>query len=236
MAEPFAVFRRELQLFEILWPVAGKDGQIQRLTYATMPIAIWSVHKGPDAGKTEQIHIKGKPVDLISTGAVLTTENYPNPIPIVYCSKTRYFPASIKGIRVAYMDDLDASYFSKKAYGSKALSITFRGDRTEVVEEGIVAEENVEELPPIVLRRPTPYEPEECDGCSATLARSDTASDPVKVGSCLTVLFLFFLTAYLSNKSLAGTYPHFLPLNPFEETCPANDFPIFKDPYSAYYP
>ena len=171
-------------------------------------------------------------------------------IPIVYCSKTRYFPASIKGIRVAYMDDLDASYFSKKAYGSKALSITFRGDRTEVVEEGIVAEENVEELPPIVLRRPTPYEPEECDGrtlsnpgseqqsdgCSATLARSDTASDHMKVGSCLTILFLFFLTAYLSNKSLAGTYPHFLPLNPFEETCPANDFPIFKDPYSAYYP
>ena len=223
MTEPFAVFRRELQLFEILRPVSGSAASsIQRLAYATVPVAVWSVHKGPDAGKTEQIHIKGKPVDLISTGAILTTENYPTPIPIVYCSKTRYFPTSIKGIRVVYMDDLDASYFSKKAYGSKALSITFRGDRTEVVEEGIDTEEKVEELPPIVLHQPTPYEPEECDS--------------LKVGSCLTVLFLFLFTAYLSNKSLAGTYPHFLPLNPFEETCPANDFPIFKDPYSAYYP
>lgn len=225
MTEPFAVFRRELQLFEILRPVAGSASaaSIQRLAYATVPVAVWSVHKGPDAGKTEQIHIKGKPVDLISTGAVLTSENYPTPIPIVYCSKTRYFPASIKGIRVAYMDDLDAAYFSKKAYGSKALSITFRGDRTEVVEEGIAAEDQATPTLPtqVYIPKPPAYEPEECD--------------PIKVGSCLTILFLFFLTAYLSNQSLARSYP-LTPINPFEETCTANPYAFFKDPYSAYYP
>ena len=229
--KPFAVFRRELQLFEILCAVVGKDEQIQRLAYASVPVAVWSIRSTPTipAGKTQQIHIKGKPVDLVSTGAVLTTENYPESIPIVYCSKTRYFPASIRGIRVVYMDGLDAAYFSKKTYGSKALAITFQGDRTVVVEKddvppSVEPEAETPILPPPRYRRPPAYEPEECD--------------MVKVGSCLTVLFLFFFTAYRSNQSLVRSHPlHPLnPLNPFEESCPADSYSFFKDPYSAYYP
>ena len=232
MAEPFAVFRRDLQLFEILCAVLGKDSSIQRLAYASVPVAVWSVRRAEEerAGETEQIHIKGKPVDLVSTGAVLTAENYPNSIPIVYCSKTRYFPASIRGIRIVYMDGLDAGYFSKKTYGSKALAITFQGDRTVVVEKDEAkpvaspspeAEVETPAIPAPLIRRPPPYEPEECD--------------MVKVGSCLTILFLFFLTAYLSNQSLVRSHP-LHPLNPFEESCAADEYTFFNDPYSAYYP
>jgi hypothetical protein len=248
MEKPFAVFRRELQLFEILRAVVGKDGGIQRLAYAELPAsavgAVWSVRKGPQAaqasaavetlasagsvlasaGSAVQLHIKGKPVELLSTGAVLTTENYPEPIPIVYCSKSRYFPTSIRGIRVSYMDGLDPAYFTKKSYGSKALSITFRGDRTEVVEEGLVeaeAEGEAEPTPtPYVARPREPYEPEECD--------------MVKVGSCLAVLFIFILTAYLSNKSIAHSHNHLL--HPFSDTCSAEDASFYMDPYTAYYP
>lgn len=239
MEKPFAVFRRELQLFEILRAVVGKDGDIQRLAYAELPAsavgAVWSVRKAAQAaqasaavetlasaGSAVQLHIKGKPVDLISTGAVLTTENYPEPIPIVYCSKSRYFPTSIRGIRVSYMDGLDPAYFTKKSYGSKALSITFRGDRTEVVEEGLL-EAEAEPTPtptPYVARAREPYEPEECD--------------MVKVGSCLAVLFIFILTAYLSNKSIAHSHNHLL--HPFSDTCSIEDASFYMDPYTAYYP
>ncbi len=235
MTKPFAVFRRDLYLFEILQPVAAKDGSIQRLAYADLPAealgAVWSVSLGGDstlANHDREINIKGKPVHLISTGAILTTENYPEAIPIVYCSNTRYFPSSIRGIRVTYMDDLEPDYFRKKNYGSKALAIKFRGDKAEVVEEGRLEEagaEGAENQPnphiPYIMGPRVPYDPEECDIVKAT--------------SCLAVFFLFFLVAYLSHQSNIRSAIR-IPLNPFLETCSVDDDTFFMDIYSAYYP
>jgi hypothetical protein len=134
----FAIFRKEIQLFEILRPHYAKDGTIQRLVYEDpLGIAVWDVCLDPTPlpPTIHSANIKGKSVEYIYTDAVLRAPNYTGSIPIVSFLRNYHFPANIRGIRVNYMDNLGPSYFTKKRVGSKALHITFRGDQTVVVQD-----------------------------------------------------------------------------------------------------
>ncbi len=223
----FAVFRRELQLFEILRPIANATG-VKRLAYgAPTHVPVWTVARGLDhlSGTTHSFTIKGKQVDYTYTGAVLVAENHPQPIPIVHLSRIRCFPSDIHGVRVVYSDGFQASYFLRAANWSRVIAKPAPADEdfadiTDIVEE---EEEVKEEAPRYIIRPREPYQPEEMD--------------PLKVGSCLTILFLFFLTAYLSSRKVEHAFvPDLDPYNPFENTCKVDDSTFFQDRFSAYYP
>lgn len=208
----FAVFRRELQLFEILRPVAATadgtatDGStVKRLVYgAPAHIPIWTVVHGLDhlTGTTHSFTIKDKPVDYTYTGTVLVADNHPQPIPIVHFSKTRYFPTALQGVRVIYSDGIQPAYFFKPAHWVL--------QPKPVLEKPAVTQENT--LQVVTVRRHINEEdtPEECD--------------PLKVGSCLSILLLFFLTAFLSSRKAEHAFvPELDPYNPFENTCATDE-------------
>lgn len=216
----FAVFRRELQLFEILQPVPTKDGSsIQRLVYgAPAHVPVWTVAHGLDhlTGTTHTFTIKEKPVDYTYTGTVLVADNYSQPIPIVHFSKTRYFPSALQGVRVIYSDGIQSAYFFKPAHWAL--------QPKPVLEKPAITQENTLQ---VVNRQPLINEEEE----------APEELDPLKVGSCLSILFLFFLTAYLSSRKVEHAFvPDLDPYNPFENTCTVDDSTFFQDRFTVYYP
>ena len=233
----FAVFRRELQLFEILRPIsdatvadstAADSTAVKRLIYgAPAYVPVWTVARGLDhlSGTTHSFIIKGNPVDYTYTGTVLVAETHPQPIPIVHFSKTRYFPTALQGVRVIYSDDIQAPYFFKAANWARVIvkPVPAEENTTEQPDTDPELEVKPEPAPRFILRPREPYEPEECD--------------LLKVGSCLSILFLFFLTAYLSSRKVEHSFvPELDPYNPFENTCVADEASFFQDRFTAYYP
>jgi len=241
----FAVFRRELQLFEILRPVADSTvadstvadstvadkTAIKRLVYgAPAYVPVWTVARGLDhlSGTTHSFTIKDKQVDYTYTGAVLVAENHPQPIPIVHFSKTRYFPSALQGVRVIYSDGIQAAYFLRAAHWSRIIAkpVPVEEETADAVEcdtELELEEEVKEEAPRYIIPPREPYQPEEMD--------------PLKVGTCLSILFLFFLTAYLSSRKVEHSIvPDLDPYNPFENTCTVDNSTFFQDRFTVYYP
>lgn len=240
----FAVFRRELQLFEILRPVAAATADataVKRLVYgAPAHVPVWTVARGLDhlTGTTHTFTIKDKPVEYTYTGTVLIADKtakadtHPQPIPIVHFSKTRYFPSALQGVRVIYSDGIQPAYFFKPAHWSL--------QPKPMLEKPAVTHENTLQ---VVTRQPLINEEEiaeEMDSSSNGRALSTNhqdGGDPIKVGSCLSILLLFFITAYLSSRSVERAFvPDLDPYNPFENTCTADDTTFFQDRFSAYYP
>jgi hypothetical protein len=244
----FAVFRRELQLFEILKPVlATTNGEVKRLAYgAPTHVPMWTVVRTetvyPDldclTGTTHSFTIKGKSVEYTYTGTALVADKtansntHPQPIPIVHFSKTRYFPSALQGVRVIYSDGIQPAYFFKPAHWSL--------QPKPMLEKPAVTHENTLQ---VVTRQPLINEEEiaeEMDRSSKGQALSTNrqdGGDPIKVGSCLSILLLFFLTAYLSSRSVKPPLiPDLDPYNPFDTTCALEDADFFQDRFSAYYP
>jgi hypothetical protein len=234
----YAVYRKDYQLFEILRPVYSKKDPaiIQKFGYDDgLAVSSWIVCKSaPETVYTDKevILIKGKPVEYVYTGAELrpasapasATQQTQQPIPIVRFLRSNHLPNTIKGIRVAYMDDLGSDYFTKKTpAGSKALHLVFRGEKAVVMNnEEMIKEQEEKEYKTVHEPLPEAHiwvpEPED-DFC-----------DQFKHISFLSILCLFFLFAYYKNES--RKYPYI----PFKDTCHPDDAPFFMDPFSVAHP
>jgi hypothetical protein len=239
----YAVYRKDYQLFEILRPVYSKKDPavIQKFGYDDgLAVSSWIVCKSaPESARTEKetILIKGKPVEYVYTGAELRPAPQPtskpeqeaqSPIPIVKFLRSNHLPNTIKGIRVAYMDDIGPDYFTKKTpAGSKALHLVFRGEKAVVMNnEELVREQ--EEKEQAQAEEPVP-EPQEAH-VWVPQAEDDDFCDQFKHISFLSILCLFFLFAYYKNES--RKYPYI----PFKDVCHPDDAPFFMDPFSVAHP
>ncbi len=233
----YAVYRKDYQLFEILRPIYSKKDSavVQKLGYDEgITVSSWIVCKSAQAQPQHQetILIKGKPVAYIYTGAELRPANAETtiePIPIVRFLGSNHLPTTIRGIRVAYMDDLGPDYFTKKMTpGSKALHIVFRGEKTVVVEdvedvkkEEILKEDEEAKEDKIHHHHVHTWTPH---------ADDEAFCDQVKSVSFLSILCLFLIFAYYKNETLKHPY------SPFQDTCHPDDAPFFMDPFSVAHP
>lgn len=239
----YAVYRKDYQLFEILRPVYSKKDPavIQKFGYDdTLAVSSWIVCKSaPETAHEDKevILIKGKPVEYVYTGAELrpapgqaaapgpaqteAAAAHP-PIPIVRFLRSNHLPNTIKGIRIAYMDDIGSDYFTKKTpAGSKALHLVFRGEKAVVMnKEELVKEQEEKEHKAV-------HEPE---NVQVPEAEDDDFCDQFKNISFLSILCLFFLFAYYKNES--RKYPYI----PFKDVCHPDDAPFFMDPFSISHP
>ena len=244
----YAVYRKDYQLFEILRPIHSKKDPavVQKLGYdEDLTVSTWIVCKSAEAQTQVQVQesilIKGKPVTYIYTGAELrptTAETTIEPIPIVRFLGSNHLPTTIRGIRVAYMDDLGPDYFTKKMTpGSKALHIVFRGEKTVVVEDVKNVEDEEKE-------EKEEKEEDEEDGEKTKenkihyrqvhtwppQTEDEAFCDQVKSVSFLSILCLFLIFAYYKNETLKHPY------GPFQDTCHPDDAPFFMDPFSVAHP
>ncbi len=240
----YAVYRKDYQLFEILRPVYSKKDPavIQKFGYDdSLAVSSWIVCKSAaESARTDKevILIKGKPVEYVYTGAELrpapASQSVPHqaqeaqqqPIPIVRFLRSNHLPNTIKGIRVAYMDDLGSDYFTKKTpAGSKALHLVFRGEKAVVMNnEEMIQEQEKKEYK--TVHEPLP----EAQAHVWVPEPEDDFCDQFKHISFLSILCLFFLFAYYKNES--RKYPYI----PFKDTCHPDDAPFFMDPFSVAYP
>jgi hypothetical protein len=236
----YAVYRKDYQLFEILRPVYSKKDPavIQKFGYDDgLAVSSWIVCKSaPKSSRTDKevILIKGKPVEYVYTGAELrpaptqAQEAQQQPIPIVKFLRSNHLPNTIKGIRVAYMDNIGPDYFSKKTpAGSKSLHVVFRGEKAVVMSDEELVRE-YEEKEQAQAEEPVP-EPQEAH-VWVPQAEDDDFCDQSKNLSFLTILCLFFLFAYYKNES--RKYPYI----PFKDVCHPDDAPFYMDPFTFAHP
>ena len=112
--ERFAIYRKDMQLFEILRP---HGLPIFKFVYEDhLGVPLWHVVRNASyAVGLQDIDVNGRNVGWTYTGAVLSSPDGAKTIPIVQFSRNGHIPTIIHGIRVLYMDkSLGHSYFSKK--------------------------------------------------------------------------------------------------------------------------
>lgn len=112
----FAVFRKDMQLFEIL-RLSGPDANPHKIVYEEpLGVSLWHVLRTSAPIQYATTKINGKDAVYTCTGASLrpASNEAVEEIPIVQFLKHGHIPNNIRGVRVLYMDGLNSTYFSKK--------------------------------------------------------------------------------------------------------------------------
>lgn len=118
----FAVYRKDMQIFEILRPYGAP---IMKFIYEDpLGVPIWHVVSTGVDPETYIATVGSRSVEWTYTGAALTNPEGTLNIPIVQFNKNAHIPNTIRGVRVLYMDKaFGPAYFSKKiAVKAKAVA------------------------------------------------------------------------------------------------------------------
>jgi hypothetical protein len=109
----FAVYRKDMQIFEILRPYGAP---IMKFVYEDpLGVPLWHVVGSGVAPHTHTLTVGSKSVEWTYTGAALVNPEGTINIPIVQFNKNAHIPNTIRGVRVLYMDKaFGPAYFSKK--------------------------------------------------------------------------------------------------------------------------
>jgi hypothetical protein len=109
----FAVYRKDMQIFEILRPYGAP---IMKFIYEDpLGVPLWHVVGSGVAPQTYTATVGSRSVEWTYTGAALTNPERTINIPIVQFNKNAHIPNTIRGVRVLYMDKaFGPAYFSKK--------------------------------------------------------------------------------------------------------------------------
>ena len=112
----FAVYRKDMQIFEILRPYGAP---IMKFVYEDpLGVPIWHVVGSGVAPQTYTATVGSRSVEWTYTGAALTNPEGTLNIPIVQFNKNAHIPNTIRGVRILYMDKaFGPAYFSKKISG-----------------------------------------------------------------------------------------------------------------------
>jgi hypothetical protein len=117
----FAVYRKDMQIFEILRPYGAP---IMKFIYEDpLGVPIWHVVGSGVAPQTYTVTVGSRSVEWTYTGAALTNPEGTLNIPIVQFNKNAHIPNTIRGVRVLYMDKaFGPAYFSKKISGKAVVA------------------------------------------------------------------------------------------------------------------
>lgn len=109
----FAVYRKDMQIFEILRPYGAP---IMKFVYEDpLGVPLWHVIGMGVAPHAHTLTVGSKSVEWTYMGAALTNPEHTINIPIVQFNKNAHIPNTIRGVRVLYMDKaFGPAYFSKK--------------------------------------------------------------------------------------------------------------------------
>ena len=117
----FAVYRKDMQIFEILRPYGAP---IMKFVYEDpLGVPLWHVVGTGVAPHTHTLSVSSRSVEWTYTGAALVNPEGTINIPIVQFNKNAHIPNTIRGVRVLYMDKaFGPAYFSKKIAVTKAVA------------------------------------------------------------------------------------------------------------------
>ena len=109
----FAVYRKDMQIFEILRPYGAP---IMKFVYEDpLGVPLWHVIGMGVELETHKLTVGSRSVEWTYMGAALTNPEGTINIPIVQFNKNAHIPNTIRGVRVLYMDKaFGPAYFSKK--------------------------------------------------------------------------------------------------------------------------
>jgi len=108
----FALFRKNMQIFEIFKPYYGRGTVIKKFVFdESLKAPSWTIVKSVATGPLNTI-VDGKEVTYKFVGASLQADG--KTVPIVQFLKNVKIPTTIRGVRVTYGNGFDAAFFGKK--------------------------------------------------------------------------------------------------------------------------
>ena len=136
----FAVYRKDMQIFEILRPYGAP---IMKFIYEDpLGVPIWHVVGMGVELETHKLTVGSRSVEWTYMGAALTNPEHTINIPIVQFNKNAHIPNTIRGVRVLYMDKaFGPAYFSKKiVVKAVAKAVAVEPDASAEPDAGAAAE------------------------------------------------------------------------------------------------